>query len=78
MGGGGGRGLSLFQVHLLILLGTPVVFILGAFFNPIWTLWQKIFASWGAFSPLFLNMSQKRGMLNSHFDGLFQSWLDDI
>ena len=36
--GGGGRGLSLFQVHLLILLGPPVVFIPGAFFNPIWTL----------------------------------------
>ena len=28
MGGGGGRGLSLFQVHLLILLGPPVVFFL--------------------------------------------------
>ena len=46
-GGGGGRGLSLFQVHLLIFLGPPVVFIPGAFFNPIWTLksgdvfWEK-------------------------------------
>ena len=41
-GGGGGRGLSLFQVHLLILLGPPVVFITGAMFNPIWTLAETL------------------------------------
>ena len=36
--GAGGGCLSLFQVHLLILLGPPVVFIARAFTNPIWTL----------------------------------------
>ena len=33
----GGGCLSLFQVHLLIQLGPPVVFIARAFTNPIWT-----------------------------------------
>ena len=35
---GGGRCCSLFQVHLLIFLGHPIVFIPGAFINPRWTL----------------------------------------
>ena len=36
--GSGGGCLSLFQVHLLILLGPRVVFIARAFTTPIWTL----------------------------------------
>ena len=36
-GTGGGR-LSLFQLHLLIFLGHPFVFIPRAFINPMWTL----------------------------------------
>ena len=37
-GAGGGRLSFLFQVHLLIFLGLPFVFIPGALFNPTWTL----------------------------------------
>ena len=36
--GAGGGCLSLIQVHLLVFLGPPFVFITRAFLNPIWTL----------------------------------------